>query len=326
MPITPRMTVVFRVAAGPRLGFGHLVRCRSLARALGVAACVSIRGTAATRRRAARLGWTVLDDGRGGLATWRPSVLVVDDPCQAAAASWVQAARRLGIPVASIHDLGLAPVDAELSIDGSVGRTARCGTRQALRGPRFAVLAPDVAACRGRRSPHQRRPRVFVALGGGSLAWRTVAPLVAALTDAHPTLEVRVAAGFTTRSRPSAAPTVRVVSAPDGLAGELMRATVAIVAGGVTLYEACALGVPSVAAAVTPSQAPTVRAIAGAGAARSGGRLQTAADARRIARAAADLLADVAARRAMTRRAQRLVDGRGAWRVAAAVRRLADAA
>jgi len=49
MPITSGMTVVFRVAAGPRLGFGHLVRCRSLARALGVTPRVWLRGSAATR-------------------------------------------------------------------------------------------------------------------------------------------------------------------------------------------------------------------------------------------------------------------------------------
>ena len=53
MPIIRHVAVVFRVAAGPRLGFGHLVRCRAIARALGVEPRVSIRGTAATRRAGA---------------------------------------------------------------------------------------------------------------------------------------------------------------------------------------------------------------------------------------------------------------------------------
>ncbi len=51
-----RLHVLFRAAAGPRLGFGHLVRCRSLARALGVSPLVSLRGTSRTREAAIRLG------------------------------------------------------------------------------------------------------------------------------------------------------------------------------------------------------------------------------------------------------------------------------
>jgi spore coat polysaccharide biosynthesis predicted glycosyltransferase SpsG len=167
---------------------------------------------------------------------------------------------------------------------------------------------------------------VLVALGGGAHILQTVRPLVIALAAAHPDMEIRVAAGFAAGERLAPPRAARVVSAPDGLADELARATVAIVAGGVTLYEACALGVPAVAAAVAASQVATVHAMARAGAARCGGRLQTARDARRVARAAVALLADVSARRAMGRRGRQIVDARGAWRVAAAVRRLADAA
>ena len=38
------LRILFRAAAGPRRGFGHLVRCRSLARALGVRPLVALRG------------------------------------------------------------------------------------------------------------------------------------------------------------------------------------------------------------------------------------------------------------------------------------------
>lgn len=325
MPIPSGMTVMFRVAAGPRVGFGHLVRCRSLARALGVAPAVSIRGTATTCRRARGLGWQVLPAGLRDLDRRRPAVLVIDDPCQTAAAVWVRAARRLGIAVASIHDLGLAPVAADLSIDGSVGRTANCGRRTKLRGPRFAVLDPAVAAIRREPPVAGRRPCVLIALGGGIRGQHHAGALGRALTAAHPGLTVRVAAGFTASPGPGGA-RVRTVWAPNGLAGELNRATVAIVAGGVTLYEACALGVPVVATAVTAPQAATVQAMSRAGAAVSGGRLDRDRDARRIAAAAAALLDDAPARRTLGRRARALVDGQGAHRVAAALRRLVDAA
>ncbi len=324
MPITPGMTVVFRVAAGPRLGFGHLVRCRSLARALGLAPRVSIRGGASTRRRASALGWVVLPHGLRALRVHRPSVLVVDDPSSAAAARWVRTARRLGIAVASVHDRGLAPVAAHLSIDGSAGRTAACGTRVRLRGPRFAVLDPAVAMARRRRRAIAGGPRVLVALGGGRQARKGIVPLVRHLAAARPDLDIRVAAGFTAPRRPL--PAGRFVSAPDGLAGELAIAAVAVVAGGVTAYEVCALGVPAVAAAVVPAQAPTIAALARAGAVVAAGSLRSAADARRIAAATLRLLDDGRRRGALRRRGRALVDGRGAARVAAAVRRLADAA
>ena len=83
MPIIRHVAVVFRIAAGPRLGFGHLVRCRAIARALGVEPRVSIRGTAATRRAAATLGLRVLAGGLRVLDRERPQVLVVDDPSAA---------------------------------------------------------------------------------------------------------------------------------------------------------------------------------------------------------------------------------------------------
>ena len=38
------LRILFRAPAGPRRGFGHLVRCRSLARALGVRPLIALRG------------------------------------------------------------------------------------------------------------------------------------------------------------------------------------------------------------------------------------------------------------------------------------------
>src|SRR5436190_24313850 len=98
-----RPRVLFGLAAGPRIGFGHLVRCRSLSRALGVPPLVALRGTAATRRRAAAAGWQIVDVRTDrDLLALGPGLLVIDDPSAAAARQWVQRARRAGIPVASI--------------------------------------------------------------------------------------------------------------------------------------------------------------------------------------------------------------------------------
>ncbi len=121
---------------------------------------------------------------------------------------------------------------------------------------------------------------------------------------------------------------VRPVAAPNGLTPWLARVDVAIVGGGVSLYEAVAAGLPTVAVPVVPAQAPTIRAFASR-------RLTLDAGGRRgavttVARRVADLVdaavADHAWRRRVHREGPRLVDGRGAQRVARAILAVAETA
>lgn len=319
MPIIRHVAVVFRIAAGPRLGFGHLVRCRAIARALGVVPCVSMRGTAATRRAGAALGLRLLDGGLRLLDRERPQVLVVDDPSAVAARRWVSAARRRGIPVATIHDAGLARVSADLVIDGSV-RTAPSADATRLCGPRYAVIDPRLAA-RG-DSRRATAGRILVAVGGGAHVFALVPAVVAAVARRLPGLDIQVAAGFTPRHRRPALPAGRWL-APGQLGRALAGAHLAIVSAGMTAYEACALGVPAVAVSVVPAQQPTVRALARQGAAVNGGPLGAAGAASRVAGCTSRLLAAPATQRRLAANGRRLVDGRGAARVAAALRRLA---
>ena len=107
------------------------------------------------------------------------------------------------------------------------------------------------------------------------------------------------------------------LDARAGLVTALAEADVAVVAGGVTLYEACALGVPSVGLAVVPAQRRAIRAFAKKGAVIDAGSASTLPRVLVTAAAAvADLLRDSRLRTQTAGRAQRLVDGRGALRVA----------
>jgi spore coat polysaccharide biosynthesis predicted glycosyltransferase SpsG len=292
--------VLFAVAAGPRVGFGHLLRARSLARALGVPPVVALRGTAATRRRAIDLGLRPAERG------FVPDVIVVDDPVTAEVRRWVRRARAARVPVASVHDLGLSTAVSDLIVDGTVAPGRRVNGRVAtVRGPAFMILDPMIPQVRARRVRPERR-RIFVALGGGRTAAATTA-VARAVESALADVDVRTASGFSGARR-----------GPDGLAQELARAQVAVVSGGVTLYEACALGVPAVAVAVTPNQRITIRAMA-----RSGAVIDASGSRRKIIAEVARLLEDPRARRELSRAGKQLVDGRGAFRVAAAIRRLA---
>ncbi len=255
-------------------------------------------------------------------------MVVVDDPSAEHAEVWVNRARRLGVPVATVHDLGLGYVPADLGIDGSVRpHRAMRGRLGDLRGPAYAMLDPQVVRWRDRRGRLAEPGRVLIALGGGSYVLGLAARLAEAVVAACPEARVRIAAGFAVPQSPPALPFGEWVTARDGLGEELARSAVALLAGGVTLYEACAIGVPSVAMALTPAQGLTIRAMAAAGAAVDGGDARAGARAaRRIAAHVAHLMRDGRARRRMGAAGRMLVDGRGVFRVADRLKELASRA
>jgi UDP-2,4-diacetamido-2,4,6-trideoxy-beta-L-altropyranose hydrolase len=308
--------VVFRAAAGPRRGFGHMVRCLSLARALGVRPLMSVRGGAAVRETALALGADVLlDEGTRALSAVEPDVVVIDDPITKDAKRWMAAARRIGALVVTVHDLGIGARGADLVIDGSVTRSAtRRSGRRALIGSKFAVLDPRIAKT---KRPTMLSSRVLIALGGGphSILAEAVASAIVA-TD--PYTEVRIAGGFLARPR-RVHPRITWVRS-RGLAPELAQAKVAIVGGGVSLYEAAALGVPTIGVPVVKSQVPTVLAFQRRGAALG---VPFAAPPQTAATKALALLNDRQQCDELSRRSRALVDGHGAWRAAAAVIALA---
>jgi spore coat polysaccharide biosynthesis predicted glycosyltransferase SpsG len=313
MTASSELRVLFRLAAGPRRGFGHLVRSISLARALGIRPLLCVRGSDEVADAALALGADVLSDGTPrSVAALRPDVVVVDDPVASAARRWIEAARRAGSIVVTIHDLGIGCADGDLVIDGSVTRQARPRRGRALTGTRYAILDPALPGRRRRQAPGGRR--VLVALGGGPR--RAIALAVAqAIAAADPRAEIRIAGGFIGRP-PATTPTITWVAATRGLGDELSQATVAVVGGGVSLYEACAMGVPAVGLPVVPGQAPTVQAFARRGAAVG---MPFKADGTRTAAAVVALLDDPERRASLRRRSMRLVDGKGARRAAAAV-------
>ena len=244
--------VLFVAAAGARRGFGHLVRCISFARALGVRPLMAIRGPRRAIDTALAYGADVLADVSPRVVrAMRPDIVIVDDPVERTARRWMAAARRAGALVVSVHDLGIGCREADVVIDGSITR-ARRGPRGSvsLNGSQFALLDPQVAVvarqrretARERTEAHNRR--VLIALGGGPRV-RLAGAIADAIVAADPTTEVRIAGGFVVAPHAASAKVVWI-GASRGLSAELSQASAAVVAGGVSLYEACALGVPAV--------------------------------------------------------------------------------
>jgi spore coat polysaccharide biosynthesis predicted glycosyltransferase SpsG len=339
--------VLFRIAGSAHIGYGHVVRALHLAAALGVPPRVSIRGSAAAIETARRLGARVDTGSPRQLVSAGLRLLVIDDPSAAAGRPWLRAARRAGVPVVSLHDCGLAPLASDLAVDGSLSARPRRGLGRAggvrCLGPSFAVLAASLATRTTRKRP-ERRPTIVISLGGGrhAVAGQSVAAVLQEKLDAA----AGVSSGGTRSSRARvllslgldiASPGQQTnrpagveVIAPARLRAELTRASLAVVAGGTTLYEACALGTPAVAVAVVAGQSPTVAAFARAGlvaapfGSATGPRVGSAAWGRIVAEAAWQLWEDAAARRALGSAARGAIDGHGARRVAQAITKLLE--
>ncbi len=320
-----RPRVLFRTVAGPRRGFGHLVRCGSLARALAVDPVMSLRGSAETAAHAAALGCRLVEGpAREVLARTVCDVLVVDDPNRRAAASWIRAARRAGRPVVTVHDLALGCLEGDIVVDGSVVQkpALRRATGTVAAGPRYAVLDPRLLSWRRRGEAPAGALTVLIALGGGSNV--TLAAAIAdALTAADERVQVRIAGGFSAggHAQLRVQPRVCWLGRTPGLGRELARADVAVVGGGVTLYEACALGVPTVAIPVVDAQRETIAGFVRKGAAT--GIVEGPVDMSRVVELVMSLAESRLKRTQIAKRATSLVDGRGAARVAQFVTRLA---
>ena len=329
-------SVVFRVAGGPRRGFGHIVRALSLAKAMQVAPRMSVRGTAETKKVAHRLGaWVKEQSLASVLAKGDVRLLVIDDPDAHAAADALALARKHGAMVASIHDLGLAPIASDLAIDGSLAMLRKVWpATDALLGPRYTVLDPSLltdGAFLGQsmRAQSEGRLRVLVSFGGGPRVTMGLR-IARAIADANEDVWVTLAAGFSARPIQTGHARVRLLESPSWLRSELARMDVAVLAGGVTLYEAALLGVPTVSVAIVAAQMPTIRAFErvgasiAAGCAAPGDRAATERTHAKAVQAVGALLADEDKRRAMAVQGQQQIDGRGALRVAAALKRLME--
>jgi spore coat polysaccharide biosynthesis predicted glycosyltransferase SpsG len=310
-------TLVVRADTRPGVGQGHAMRGLALgerwANAGGEAVLVLDQPSSCVRTRAEASGVAVEDAGPvAELSARDPDWLVLDGYGFGAVAG-VPAARTV---VVDDHGYG-GHHDAAVIVDQNLGADARCyGDRPAgstlLLGPRYALLRPDLTPPDADRTAAPRR--MLVALGGDPPADLVdLAVQVGAEATRRLRLEVDVVGGG------ELGPLIGIDGVnvhgfvPD-IAPLLAHADIALAAAGTTTWELCRYGIPAVLIAAHDNQRPVAHSVSaeGAGVAAAGGDQ------------AVDLLARLCGapdlRLEMSDRARRLVDGRGAARVVAAIR------
>jgi spore coat polysaccharide biosynthesis predicted glycosyltransferase SpsG len=333
--------VLLAADGGPEIGLGHLGRALATAAALeaegawaGVAAPSdgAFRARVAARARPITIaGWPAWDvaalDALVAAARTAGAGTVVVDSYRADDDA-LERLRAAGLRLASFDDVAATPSPCHVVIDPSPGaakrpRRSRHGDTRFLLGPRFAPLRPEFWLPPARKA-RDRVESVVLTLGGGAvptLVERLLAALDAAPGDfvvdplVGPFGDPAALAAAVARCRR----VVRVHHDPPDVRTLLLEADVAVSAAGQTLFELAWAGCPAVAIAIADNQQANLAGFEACGTVVALDGPDTAGFPERLAQAVADLLADGEARRAMADAGQRLVDGRGARRVAAAV-------
>jgi spore coat polysaccharide biosynthesis predicted glycosyltransferase SpsG len=327
-------TLLIRTYASPEGGFGHLKRTLILAQEiqkfvhplflLDSNDCWS-QGQVESSGFEMRL----FDPSDPWAALAETGAILIDTRNRTGLPKLISAARHGSIPVASIHDLGLAPLPSDLVIDGSIlpAYFGSYGDSVACIGTDYLIL-PE--ACRIRRRTRKRiRSRikkVVVNLGGGNGS-RFFFKVLTGLKKCDLPLEVVGFPGFCSWGQDAigakewAPLNFRWLDSGESAIDSLFDADLVITAGGLSAYEALCVGSPVCALSYDRYQDVAVTALARVGALLNLGRgsRMKSAD---IASYFRLLDRDLDRRHRFSMRGQKVVDGKGVYRVSRLLRRL----
>lgn len=337
------MKVLFRADSSLEIGSGHVQRCLALAAALSArgASCTfaarDLPGTAralisaaghATLTLAPRAADPESDATETAHATaelGNVDLVIVDH--YALDQRWEVAFKPFMQRCAVIDDLANRPHSCDVLIDVTQddNRTTLYETLVSpdtilLLGPRYAILRPEFrslhAGIRQRGGAIDRVLISFGAIDAGNhceLAWQAVR---AVAKDAEIDIVLRGNAPHVKRIAQAIRSDTRAHLHIDTLVmAKLMAAAdLAVGAGGTTTWERACLGLPTIVTAIADNQRDNVRALAEAGAALSVPIGDGYAE--RLAHAVSSLKADPHRLASMSKAAGKLVDGRGAERLA----------
>ena len=321
---------LIRCDGGQALGYGHIRRCLTVARALrdseGFGVMFVLDGDEGAAARLRKAGFeTVLlpehsqtDLFASLVQTRKPSVLVADarQRLTRAELAGLAAKARVIAVLDDISDRRLAATHAyytplpqvvELSWEGS-----SCLVRV---GWEWSLLGFDPSHYR--RRENRAGPLQLIVTMGGSDPKDFTRLALQALMGATPPLQARFVIGPNfvdpgALAKEIGAAGFEVLNDVADLAAEFARADLALISFGVTAYEMAALGVPALYLALSMDHARSASAFCQAGM----GDI-VAPDPKSITSALGKLILDGERRHAMSKIGRTLIDGKGAERIAA---------
>lgn len=326
--------VVFRADGGPSIGAGHVMRCLSLAGhfqdngwRVGFAASRESFDSVAALANSPVEAFRLPDEGDVPLLlrkNWPGGACILLVDHYGLDAEFERACRPWAARIVVLDDLADRSHDADVLADaaGSAAAYRRWvrGDCAILTGQSFAVL--NAAFLRARREVldrHTRQGIERVAIGFGQIdAPNATLRAIRALREAGYTERVDVFLGSAAPNlaavRAAAAGNIHLHVDSTDLPSLLAQADLAIGAGGMSAWERCCLGVPSILVELAENQQATIWHIAKAGAGVDVGAVDDSL-VPRLAESFSSLMSDRERLLSMSRAAAKLVDGRGGERV-----------
>jgi spore coat polysaccharide biosynthesis predicted glycosyltransferase SpsG len=194
-----------------------------------------------------------------------------------------------------------------------------------LYGTEYIILDPEIEKCRAALPVCGNPSEILVTLGGSDTYGMTPRVLSAlGGMQIPPAAGVSVGPNFNHREALNSALAkypgrVRIYDNPSSLVGLIAKAEIIICGGGVTLFEAAALGVPALAIANEPHEIPIVRWFEEKGFCICLGFRENGVESR-LSSALPNLLSGSDHLEQMSRTGRSLVDGRGLERIVARIR------
>ena len=289
-----RMRVAVRVDGGMQIGSGHVMRCLCLAEDLArrgaqvTFLCRDLEGHfGALIERAghqllllrARDAAQDAKETREVLRRLEVNLLIIDH--YGLDAEWERSQRTQSLRILVIDDLADRPHDCDLLVDQNYfGRDATRryanltpASCRSLLGPRYALLRPEYARLRSAMAARSRDVRrIMVFFGGTDRTNETGKALRALAAPQFAHMAVDVVLGLNhpfadgIAAQAARRPGTTLYRNLPTLAGLMLRADLAVGAGGVTTSERLCMGLPSVVVTVAPNQESPIASLAAAGA------------------------------------------------------------
>lgn len=277
-----------------------------------------------SKNEAIERGWGYSNFGSTGL--WSrdpaPAAILIDTREERGLAVLISAARQHYVPVASIHDLGLNPLPSDVAIDGSFspGVKNTCAARH-YAGTPYLVLDPAYTVLHRipRRSANEIRT-VVINLGGGDSSRFFERVLEGLQLWGHELQAVGVR-GFASWGQEQLASRnwtplhFRWAGRNESVAELIHAADLAVTAAGISVYEALCAGTPVMALSYDETQHRTAESLAAAGVCVDLG-LGDCLEPGLVPPLLTYLESNPGLRTTASRAGRRLVDGKGAERVA----------
>jgi spore coat polysaccharide biosynthesis predicted glycosyltransferase SpsG len=320
-----------RTAAGPQIGFGHLRRTAILAQMLRDCCHPLFLLDVEDSWSSEYLDRQCLDFFDQGFENaWSqfpaPAAILIDTRISNGLTGLMDRANRLGIPITSIHDLGLNPLPSDIIIDGSIAPAlpdSRHPEMGLFRGTEYMILDPVYRNLHRQNKPiHQEIRSVVINLGGGD-SGRFYSRILDGLKLWGREIEVIGIPGFSSWGQEALAQRdwhpLNFRWENQNIAELLFESDLAITAGGIAAYEALCTGAPLLAISYDSFQQTTVRMLAHSAACIDLG-LGDGLNPPDLAKTLSDMESDVERRRRLSLHGKQIVDGEGAERVAQILR------